>query len=106
MPFFLVRPAGRTTNGCKSRDGPTGETSQRPARVSIARWNLKEAVAKHRTDEQEVDKRQGTRMSGPKYAKSETCTESCQVDRPVISVKVVRITRGGLHPSGKETYQR
>jgi len=32
--------------------------------VSIARWNLKEAVAKHWTDEQEVDKRQGTRMSG------------------------------------------
>ena len=67
--------------------------------MSIARWNLKEAVAKHWPDEQEADMRQGTWTNGHENAKSETCTETCQVDRPGINVKVVRITRGGLHPA-------
>ena len=68
--------------------------------MSIVRWNLKEA-AKHWPDEQEADMRQGTWLSGHKYAKSETCTGTCQVDRPGINVKVVRITREGLPHRGR-----
>jgi len=58
--FWGVRPAGRVvrqhhlvaygvqliTWRWKSSTGPTGGTVSRTARVSIARWNLKEAAGK------------------------------------------------------------
>ena len=37
---------GALTRRCKSSTGPTGGTVSRTARVSIARWNLKEAAGK------------------------------------------------------------
>jgi hypothetical protein len=45
-PFNLCARQGAPTWRCKSSTGPTGGTVSRTARVSIARWNLKEAAGK------------------------------------------------------------
>jgi hypothetical protein len=55
LRFLYVRPAGRTHLGVrlrpsfaevKSPTGPVRGTVSRTARVSIVRWNLKEAAGK------------------------------------------------------------
>ena len=46
LPFYLCARQGASTWRCKSSIGPTGGTVSRTARVSIARWNLKEAAGK------------------------------------------------------------
>ena len=46
LPFYLCARQGASTWRCKSSTGPTGGTVSRTARVSIARWNLKEAAGK------------------------------------------------------------
>jgi len=46
-PFFMLcARQGAFTWRCKSSTGPTGGTVSRTARVSTARWNLKEAAGK------------------------------------------------------------
>jgi len=44
--YYLCARQGASTWRCKSSTGPTGGTVSRTARVSIARWNLKEAAGK------------------------------------------------------------
>ena len=90
--LFCVRPAGRTTIGCKSRSGPAGGTLSDWTMVSLVRENL----AKRWLDEQEADIRHGMWVRLHKSSNPDTCTEACYVYRTGISVKVVRITRGYL----------
>jgi len=44
--FYLCARQGASIWRCKSSTGPTGGTVSRTARVSIVRWNLKEAAGK------------------------------------------------------------
>ena len=44
--FSLCARQGAITWRCKSSTGPAAGTVSRTARVSIARWNLKEAAGK------------------------------------------------------------
>lgn len=46
MPFFFVRPAGRTAKEWKSPTSPVRGIVSLRARVSIAKLNLKEATGK------------------------------------------------------------
>ena len=46
IPFFVCARQGAPTWGLKSPTGPSGGTVSRTARVTIARWNLKEAEGK------------------------------------------------------------
>ena len=45
-PFCVCARQGASTRRCKSSTDPAGGTVSRTARVSIARWNLKEAAGK------------------------------------------------------------
>jgi len=46
LPFLLCARQGAPTWRCKSSTHPTGGSVSRTARVSIARWDLKEAAGK------------------------------------------------------------
>jgi RNA-directed DNA polymerase len=72
--------------------------------VSLARENLKEAVAKRWPDEKKPHKRQTQWTRGQNYSKSNTCTEVAEVYVAGISVKEVRITRGDLDACREATF--
>jgi len=84
------------TWGCKSPVDPARGTTSRTARVSTARWNLKEAAGKALARRTEIAYEAVTPGKAATTPKPSTCTEGVDVDAAGISVKVTRLTLGSL----------
>ena len=89
MAFFnVVRLAAHVSNGLKSRIRPVVGRIKPKARVSIVRWNLKEAGCEEHTnswanlwsDEQKSHIRLCMRIRLPTKSKSNNYTESCMIN--------------------------
>ena len=86
--FCVVRLAAHVSNGLKSRIRPVVGRIQPKARVSIVRWNLKEAGCEEYTnsranlwsDEQKSHIRLCMRVRLPPKSKPNNYTESCVIN--------------------------
>ena len=86
--FKLVRLAAHVSKGLKSRIHPVVGRIQPKARVSIVRWNLKEAGCEEHTnslanlwsDEQKSHMRLYMRVRLPTKPKPNNYTESCMIN--------------------------
>ena len=88
LPLFVVRLAAHVSHGLKSRIRPVVGRIQPKARVSIVRWNLKEAGFGEPTnpranlwpDEQKPHMRSRMRVRLRHKSKPDNYTESCGIN--------------------------